>query len=545
MPRTVCRHAARSAAFVLVLSVVVGCDRPKPPAAKPPELPKPNEPSAAEKPTTNPRARRSVLTAFDLDPKPLAFLLLTGQLDGHLEPCGCSEGQKGGLARRLDLIGRLEKRGTPIFKFDLGSLIQIPANARGGEEEEKIKFGVAIKALKIMEYDALALSATDLKVGVDNALGEFVNHGERPKVLAANVFAEGNLDKVFAKSLRLTAGPLKIGVVGVLDPAALEILRDDPGKASLTVKEPLEVLGGILKDLEKDTDFQVLLVQERPPDSLALPSKAPKKAEAFAKAFPGFDIVVATSDVPDPEKEPLKLNDGKTLMIQVGRKGEYAGLVGLSQDKKEPIRYRLVELDTTFDKTTEAMRALVDEEFQQSLKNARVVENFTRHAFMQGADRSEFVGAGTCKECHPKTYFKWVSTKHARAYDSLIANPKRDRRYDAECISCHTTGFEYETGFRSEESSAHLKGNQCENCHGAGSSHSREPDNLAFRKKPLALTAEWADKSRLCLRCHDEDNSPDFKFEKYYPQIQHKGLDTYDDPKVHRGIVAGKTAAKP
>ena len=131
-----------------------------------------------------------------------------------------------------------------------------------------------------------------------------------------------------------------------------------------------------------------------------------------------------------------------------------------------------------------------------------------------------------------------------RAYESLIANPKRDRRHDAECISCHTTGFEYLSGFRSEEASADLKGNQCENCHGAGSSHAGDPDNAAFRKA-LALTAERADQSRLCLRCHDEDNSPDFNFAKYYPQIVHKGLDTYEDPKVHKGIGARKTETKP
>ena len=366
----------------------------------------------ADEPSTTAKSRRAVLTAFDVDPKPVAFLLLTGQLDGHLEPCGCSEGQKGGLARRLDLINRLEKRGTPILKFDLGSLIQIPATARGGEEEEKIKFVIALKALTIMKYDALALSAVDLKAGVDTAISGFVNLGDRPRVLSANV-SVADLPDVFVKSLRLNAGPLRVGVTAVLDPPALDILQVDPARGSLKAEDPLKVLRAVLKDLEKDTDLQVLLVQETPPNSLVLPSKAPKKAEALAKAFPGFEIVVATSDVPDPDREPLKLNDGKTLLIQVGRKGEYAGLVGLTQDKKEPMRYRLVELDTSFDKTTEAMCALVDEEFQESLKNAQVVENFTRHAFIRDAVTSEFVGAKSCKECHPKTYFKWVSTKHA------------------------------------------------------------------------------------------------------------------------------------
>jgi hypothetical protein len=57
-------------------------------------------------------------------------------------------------------------------------------------------------------------------------------------------------------------------------------------------------------------------------------------------------------------------------------------------------------------------------------------------------------------------------------------------------------------------------------------------------RKALALTAQRADQSRLCLRCHDEDNSPHFKFDKYHREIAHEGLDKYDDPKVHRGVAA-------
>ena len=36
----------------------------------------------------------------------------------------------------------------------------------------------------------------------------------------------------------------------------------------------------------------------------------------------------------------------------------------------------------------------------------------------------------------------------------------------------------------------------------------------------------------LCLRCHDEDNSPHFDFAKYWGRIVHKKLDTYNNPKV-------------
>ena len=52
----------------------------------------------------------------------------------------------------------------------------------------------------------------------------------------------------------------------------------------------------------------------------------------------------------------------------------------------------------------------------------------------------------------------------------------------------------------------------------------------------MTVTAEQADKNQLCYRCHDEDNSRDFGFAKYWKRIAHNGLDTYNDPKVHHGI---------
>src|SRR5688500_1185598 len=40
--------------------------------------------------------------------KPAATLILSGEMRGYLEPCGCTAGQHGGLGRRADLIKKLE-----------------------------------------------------------------------------------------------------------------------------------------------------------------------------------------------------------------------------------------------------------------------------------------------------------------------------------------------------------------------------------------------------------------------------------------------------
>ncbi len=62
---------------------------------------------------------------------PAAILVVTGQQDGYIEPCGCSEDQEGGLIRRYDLIDRIHKRNWPTAQIDLGSLIKDPAAPAG------------------------------------------------------------------------------------------------------------------------------------------------------------------------------------------------------------------------------------------------------------------------------------------------------------------------------------------------------------------------------------------------------------------------------
>src|SRR5262249_39581109 len=148
-------------------------------------------------------------------------------------------------------------------------------------------------------------------------------------------------------------------------------------------------------------------------------------------------------------------------------------------------RYARVELGRRFNNKTESMRKLIDEDFQEDLRQARVIETYTRHAytFGDGPTDASYLGASTCKSCHPNTFAKWSNTKHARAYEALTKDPKRNREFDAECVSCHTTGFEYTGGFVSAEQTPLFKGNQCENCHGPGSKHAQQPDNAAFRKE--------------------------------------------------------------
>ncbi len=419
-------------------------------------------------------------------------------------------------------------QGWPLALIDLGSLANDP-NTMGGPEESRIRFSVALCALEMMGYNALALSATDLKLGVSEVLVRFVNHqGDKLKVVAANVTPDPGLElgQRFVPAVRVEAGPIKVGVTAVVDTASYEKLNDPEKAALLTFRAPDEVLGDVLAGLERDTDIQVLMVQG-----------TPESARRLAQSYPGFEVVVATSPFVDPPKDAEILNDGKTQLISIGRKGQYVGVLGLFPDPKQRLRYQRIELGTEFNGKTEAMRKLVDEDFQAELRQANLLENYPRHAFVFGDSPSDarFVGAETCKVCHPNAYAEWASTGHAKAYESLTKDPKRNREFDPHCVGCHTLGFEYTGGFVSAEKTPQFKNVQCEDCHGPGSRHVTEPTNREARGAMSRSAADF-DKNQRCVKCHSEDDSPHFDFATYWPKVIHNKLDKMDDPKILEGL---------
>ncbi len=529
--------AALGLALVAALLAYVGCAKTiETPQGTPAPAPAAtaSAPPAAPSPSVDPKVEPATAAAappqgeeapklFDQWSKasPAGVLVISGEQEGYLQPCGCTEGQLGGLGRRFDLVEKLKAKGWPVAAIDLGNLIHDPAGSRGGPEQEKAKFDTALKALAAMNYQAVALGPEDLKLGVMETLGVLLNL-KGPRFLAANLVPGDGFEATVRPSSTFLVGPVAVAVTAVIDPAAFEALPDPDKAALLTLKKPDDVLPGVLASFDEGTAIRVLLVQG-----------PVEEGRRLAEKYPSFDLVVSRSRFEDPDERAEVLNAGKTLLINVGRKGKYAGLVALDPGATPKVRYFRQPLDGRNFREAEPMRVLIDEEYQAILKSIGVVEKATRNANLAYPAGATYVGAESCQSCHPNTFAKWSTTKHARAYEALTANKKRNREFDAECISCHTTGFPYTSGFVSAQATPALKGNQCENCHGPASLHNAEPDNLAYRK-PMALTAQGANTSGFCTKCHDPDNDPHFKFDPYYAQIFHKGLDTYEDPKVHQ-----------
>ena len=418
------------------------------------------------------------------------------------------------------MIKQLRAQDWPVTPLDLGGAMQ---NAR---PQSQFKMETLLSALREMKYGGIAVGPEELRIGAGWLLSQDSTPAEAGKpddglhFLAANVTLFGTADLATPVRHRiLTAGGLKIGVtavfgnsfkdkLGTVDPSEIQIA--DPAAALLTAINAL---------------------QAQKPDLLVLVSHATLlESQDLAKKFPALNVVFSTG----PSEEPLADNPqqiGDTLLVTVGHKGKYVGLLGYYPDAaKQKYRFNMVRLGGDRFKDDPQMIKQM-QLYQDRLKDENLVET---EPALKHFSSAKFVGAEKCGECHTKAFAKWKETGHASAFESLKHGRLGISRIaDPECIACHTVGWNardvmrYESGYSHFEKTAHLKNVQCESCHGPGSKHIEliDADQKVEASKLVRVTLDEAKRKYLCQNCHDNDNSPKFEIETYWPKVAHPGKD--------------------
>ncbi|HOW65668.1 MAG TPA: multiheme c-type cytochrome [Candidatus Paceibacterota bacterium] len=118
-----------------------------------------------------------------------------------------------------------------------------------------------------------------------------------------------------------------------------------------------------------------------------------------------------------------------------------------------------------------------------------------------------FGAAVSCGDCHKNLYPTWTNTTHAHALETLKGigqgtNPR--------CLTCHTVGYGFPSGFTSETATPFYAGVQCANCHGPSGNHYIYPTDPA-RRPMVSLSAE------ICGGCHQDFHHP------YYEEWSQSG----------------------
>ena len=212
-----------------------------------------------------------------------------------------------------------------------------------------------------------------------------------------------------------------------------------------------------------------------------------------SKASQHIEIVIQPDEI-----ETRKSEDG-TLYVGSKPEGKTLGLLALwINSNGELTRHYATQLALTGDVAeSQPVRQLLTDFYQEVSQSSDLTPLFAGQHLEQDPQNG-YVSATACQRCHQQEYLQWSATRHAFAFETLL---KKERYFDAGCVSCHTTGLGYPTGFQIGDQDSTLKGVQCETCHGPGKQHVGNPKKTNIRS--------GADTGN-CLECHDPKHSPGF-----------------------------------
>lgn len=528
---------------------------------------------------------RPLFADWPKDQKPDAVIVFTGQTFGFLQPCGCSRPQTGGYERRAVFMDSLRAKGWPVVGVDLGDVHPEKAAIR---EQGQLKYVAAMNSLREMGYIAVGIGKTEISSDLLALLASYGYQKEqRPFTLAGNAVgvSGGKIvprDEWFnpnpgKKGVRPVVelievgkvGAVPVGVAGVVGKAlALEAKKAklDETLDFLDAQDTLKAATAALAQHPLKPQLKVLVFQGTSDD-----------AAKVAKDFPQFQVILCQADSDLPPLMPTTAPGTKTLVVQVGHKGQHVGVLGAFKkpDGTFDFKYQLVQMGEEYltpnnPQALAANKVLpVLDEYAKAVKAANLLAAYPRapheaqiHAKgLNPPVNLSYVGSDACSKCHAAEYTQWTTkTSHGHAMEALekIAARPALRQYDPECVRCHSVGFAHPTGYQDEKKTPQLKHVGCESCHGPGSGHVANPkaqDFLALMspwKQPEAKNlpnAEFMQKMAdtpapergkvaiapaqqlllrrvegTCMKCHDAENDPHFDLYKYWPKVNHSGL---------------------
>ena len=388
-------------------------------------------------------------------------ICFTGDTRAYLEVCGCQDGQLGGVVRRGALLTRLRADDPSLVLVDAGGIFE------AGEERDKPRMQTYVETLGELGYDAINVSGSDFSYEAD-FLYDAARSFELPLV-SSNLKA-GVASLPILPHRIVQRGKWRLGILGVAPEDGS--LFDDP----LTrLRQQIESMGSV--------DFTIILS-----------ALGGRRSRELVEQFPTVDLVVGHHGADETRI-------GQTTLVSARSKGTHVGRI----DLKSSSAARLL--------AGEVRQLPVGAELPALSTVQEIVDEFYRSASTPHADREPrvgtenglesqpnltYAGVESCAPCHRREYDDWSASLHAVAFATL---QQRNRQFFADCVSCHTTGFGYESGFQIGDRSAVLEGVQCEVCHGPGSSHVSRPLGTNIRRDVGP---------RFCQQCHTQEMSPEF-----------------------------------
>lgn len=337
-------------------------------------------------------------------------------------------------------------------------------------------------------YDAIGLGEYDLNYGLA-FLREMIGKYELPFTSANVRDTTGTL--ILPEYLVVERGGIRFGIVSVLDPA-LRIVTLTGEEGAFTVADPVATLRELLPRLRAQAQTVVLVGH-----------LGEATTDAVLREVEGIDLAVIGHTFRNLTRERL-IDD--TIVLGSAYEGRYVGRANLflrdSDGKVMAVEVTSTSLDEKVPDDPQMLERVEAYKVSQvEFKEAK------RAAYPRtyGSKQEDFLTDRTCAACHKDTWEAYLQTGHARAYTTIN---RQGQAGEPECLSCHTTGYQYQNGYADESPFNRLINVQCEACHGYGTEHARD--------------GRWGAQAKdSCVACHDQANSPNFDYATYWEKIKH------------------------
>lgn len=485
------------------------------------------------------------------DENPTVRLLIVSDLAGAIEPCGCVKDQLGGLDHLAAYVVSERARVPASAIVSAGPLFFLdPALQPDKKAQDVAKATTLAESLHEAGLAAFAPGRNDWAAGGDEL--------EKLRVASGAAMVAGNLDGVPAAwrgtSIREIGG-VKVGFCGASALAAAQFGLPQ----GVTAREVVPSVRAQVAALKKDgAQIIVALAATGRGEAKRLADAIPELSVVVVGSASSYGD--GNTETPPPERlgNVIVAEAGNHLTTAVvldfhvhDGSFEFADASGLERGRqKAALRRRIDDLrgkiaqwatdDSKVQKADldarraelqklETEQAGLEREapptkgsfFRYSVVEVRdslgsdpgvkdklgayykQVNDANRVAFADRVPKAPppgapgFVGVDKCDACHAEAREVWNKTRHSKAYATLTTEHKE---FNLDCVSCHVTGYD-EPGGSTVTHVSGLENVQCENCHGPGSLHVKNP------KVAMPIPSP---KPTQCLSCHHPPHVHEF-----------------------------------
>lgn len=434
---------------------------------------------------------------------------VTGNVSGTVEPCGCYEGQLGGLAKRAWITSETRRQNPDGYlMLDYGNLLFPNQPSNGFDSAQRLlRARLLAQGTSKLKLDAYNLSIPDFEQGQGAAI-QILRTGGVP-IISANLQDSGGRP-LAPGFISLSRRGVRIAITGISEP----LNNAEPLPEGIRVSPPIQSLEKLVPVLRRDHDLLIILSHVRRPTAADIEKKfapaivlgAQYDQMGIVTTANNNQIISAGSTTRGRHLGRLILDfaPGTNLFSAIEKTADGQPPAFPKPHMGSGFQFELVPVSP---KTTEdpGLRAAIEAMKRDMV--AQSVADFGQTAALNAAnERPAFAGSQSCKSCHQVQYEYWSGHAHAHAMDTLR---KTNNHTDATCIGCHSLGYRSPDGYLGTTVPKFFENVQCEACHGQAGLH---VENV-LGSKPVRKVAE-----QTCMGCHGafHEEKP-FNYKKMLP----------------------------